>query len=65
MEKGLKALYFCIVDRLALTHGNLASNFFNCRVLAIKQSGGAAAAAPTLGSSTNMDFSVIEISRLQ
>ncbi|XP_044465727.1 uncharacterized protein LOC123195929 [Mangifera indica] len=51
--------------KLALAHSNLASNFFNCRVLAIKQSGGAAAAAPTLGSLTNMDFSMIEISRLQ
>ncbi|KAJ0105341.1 hypothetical protein Patl1_19040 [Pistacia atlantica] len=48
--------------KLALAHNNIASNF-NCKVLAIKQPG--VAVVPTLDSSTNMDFSVIDITRLQ
>ncbi|KAJ4713325.1 Adenine nucleotide alpha hydrolases-like superfamily protein [Melia azedarach] len=56
--------------KLALAHNNIASNF-NCRVLAIKQPAASTQlrtqnkAAPTLDSSTNMDFSQIEIARLQ
>lgn len=53
--------------RLAMAHNDIA-NHFNCRVLAIKQPTSApveTATPVTLDSSTNMDFSQIEISRLQ
>ncbi|KAK7388784.1 hypothetical protein VNO78_23611 [Psophocarpus tetragonolobus] len=51
---------------LAMVHNNIA-NYFNCRVLAINQPP-ASPQSPMVGfqgSSTNMDFSQIDISRLQ
>ncbi|KAI4335823.1 hypothetical protein L6164_014432 [Bauhinia variegata] len=55
--------------KLAVAHDNLAS-CFNCRVLAIKQPQGSPfksmlSAEAVLDSSTNMDFSQIDLSRLQ
>ncbi|KAJ7956569.1 Adenine nucleotide alpha hydrolases-like superfamily protein [Quillaja saponaria] len=55
--------------KLAMAHTNLAGNF-NCRVLAIKQppdspSRSMTNSAAVLDSSTNMDFSQIDISGLQ
>lgn len=54
---------------MAHSHNSIASNF-NCRVLAIKQPHDEALrpmipAVAVLDSSTNMDFSQIDISRLQ
>ncbi|XP_038687185.1 uncharacterized protein LOC119986620 isoform X2 [Tripterygium wilfordii] len=59
--------------RLALTHDNIADSF-SCKVLAIKppitsslrsRSCSSATMLTTQGSSTNMDFSLIEIARLE
>ncbi|GLU20273.1 hypothetical protein SLE2022_364820 [Rubroshorea leprosula] len=56
--------------KLAMAHNNIASNF-NCRVLAVKQPESplrktkSPATLPALDSSTNMDFSQIEIAALQ
>ncbi|KAL6182944.1 hypothetical protein ACLB2K_044355 [Fragaria x ananassa] len=65
-----------LTDRLAMAQGsNIANNFMNCRVLAIKQppssplkiNKGSAptAATPVLDSSTNLDFSQIDVAGLQ
>ncbi|KAK2663567.1 hypothetical protein Ddye_002141 [Dipteronia dyeriana] len=63
---GLHDLSF--LHRLAMAHNNIASNF-NCRVLAIKQPTASNLAplrtqTPTPASSTNLDFSQIEIASL-
>ncbi|XP_019439364.1 PREDICTED: uncharacterized protein LOC109345053 [Lupinus angustifolius] len=55
--------------KLAMTHNNVAS-YFNCRLFAIKQPlksplSHNVSAIGVLDSSTNMDFSQIDISRLQ
>ncbi|KAJ4839515.1 hypothetical protein Tsubulata_047356 [Turnera subulata] len=55
--------------KLAMTHSNIASKF-SCKVLAIKQPASSplrtkTSARPTLDSSTNMDFSQIEIGTLE
>ncbi|KAK3225609.1 hypothetical protein Dsin_005471 [Dipteronia sinensis] len=74
-EIGASALVLGLHDhsflhRLAMAHNNTASNFnFNCRVLAIKQPTASNLAplrtqTPTPDSSTNMDFSQIEIASL-
>ncbi|TKY54951.1 hypothetical protein E2542_SST19365 [Spatholobus suberectus] len=50
---------------LAMIHNNIA-NYFNCRVLAIKQPSTSPLSPMVVqGSSTNMDFLQIDISRLQ
>ncbi|KAG5027865.1 hypothetical protein JHK87_011379 [Glycine soja] len=62
----LNALFLLIFHSLAMVHSNIA-NYFNCRVLAINQPP-ASPLSPMVGvqgSSANMDFSQIDISRLQ
>ncbi|GKV25111.1 hypothetical protein SLEP1_g34602 [Rubroshorea leprosula] len=65
-----KCFFYVLVFRLAIAHNNIASNF-NCRVLAVKQPESplrktkSPATLPALDSSTNMDFSQIEIAALQ
>ncbi|KAF1875787.1 hypothetical protein Lal_00006417 [Lupinus albus] len=72
--KNLKAEFFLsfiilMLDRLAMANNNVAS-YFNCRVFAIKQPpksplSHVLSAEGVLDSSINMDFSQIDISRLQ
>lgn len=60
-----------MVYRLAMGHDNIGKNL-NCKVLGVKQTPSSPpsrtktnVAVPVLDSSTNMDFSQIEIGRLE
>ena len=58
-------VFFFIWCRLAMAHNNIASSF-NCRVLAVKSNASSSPDSSSIpNSSTNMDFSQIDLAGLQ